>query len=280
MEKFQKKFKKNITRVYKAFNKMEMRVLPGNVAFFFVLALIPIISMVIAVVSRFSISIDAVTNFVEKFLPKDASNIIVNVIAGKSFDGSLGVFSFVILLVATNGTYAIINASNTLYGIKKSDVVKDRVKSLVLLSILLLLIVFILAVPVFGGKILALIHNNYLNSNVVLLYKIIKWPLTFFFIYVTLKLIYTISPSKKINSSSTTYGALFTTIIWIIATIIFSYYLKYFANYNIIYGNLSSIIILMIWIYLISYVFVMGIAINSVYYEESKVGILKIKKFK
>ena len=280
MKKFQKKFNKNITRVYKAFNKMEMRVLPGNVAFFFVLALIPIITMVIAVVSRFSISIDTVTKFVSDFFPKDASNIIVNVISGKSFDGSLGVFSFVILLVATNGTYAIINASNTLYNIKKSDVVKDRVKSFVLLSILLLLIVFILIVPVFGVKILKFIHNNNLNNNLIIIFKLIKWPLTFFFIYITLKLIYTISPSQKIGSNTTTYGALFTTIIWIVATIIFSYYLKYFANYNIIYGNLSSIIILMIWIYLISYVFVMGIAINAVYYEESKIGILKIKKFK
>lgn len=83
-------------------------------------------------------------------------------------------------------------------------------------------------------------------------------------IYVTLKLIYTIAPSKNISSKSTTYGALFTTIVWTITTAIFSYYLRFFANYNVIYGNLSSIIILMMWVYIISYVFVMGIAINSV----------------
>ena len=82
-------------------------------------------------------------------------------------------------------------------------------------------------------------------------------------IYVNLKLLYTIAPDKKIPSKSTTYGSIFTTIIWTIATAIFSYYLKYFANYNLIYGNLSSIIILMMWIYIISYVFVMGIAINA-----------------
>ena len=77
------------------------------------------------------------------------------------------------------------------------------------------------------------------------------------------KLLYTIAPDKKIPSHSTTYGSIFTTVIWTIATAIFSYYLKYFANYNMLYGNLSSIIILMMWIYIISYVFVMGIAINA-----------------
>ena len=83
-----------------------------------------------------------------------------------------------------------------------------------------------------------------------------------------MKLIYTIAPSKKIASSSTTYGAIFTTVIWTVATAVFSSYLKHFANYDVIYGNLSSIIILMMWLYIISYVFVMGIAINAVVYEE------------
>ena len=258
----------NIVRVYKAFNKMEMRVLPGNVAFFFVLALIPIISLVVSIVSRFSISVTTVTSLVEQFFPGDASRIIVNAIIGKSSDSGVGIFSFVILLVATNGTYAIINASNTLYGIRKTDVIRDRVKSLILLIILLLLIIFILVVPVFGGHILSLIHNNKFNDNIIIIYGLLKWPITFFLIYFNLKLIYTIAPSKSISSSSTTYGALFTTIIWVIVTAMFSYYLKYFADYSKIYGNLSSIIILMIWIYLISYVFVMGIAINAVSMEE------------
>ena len=265
----------NIVRVYKAFNKMEMRVLPGNVAFFFVLALIPIISLVVSIVSRFSISVTTVTSLVEQFFPGDASRIIVNAIIGKSSDSGVGIFSFVILLVATNGTYAIINASNTLYGIRKTDVIRDRVKSLILLIILLLLIIFILVVPVFGGHILSLIHNNKFYNNILIIYGILRWPVTFFLIYFNLKLIYTIAPSKSISSSSTTYGALFTTIIWVIVTAIFSYYLKYFADYSRIYGNLSSIIILMIWIYLISYVFVMGIAINSVTMEERSRNIEK-----
>ena len=275
MGAIKKKIDSNIVRVYKAFNKMEMRVLPGNVAFFFVLALVPIITLVISIVSKFSISVTTVTELVEQFFPSDASRIIVNTIVGRSSDSGIGLFSLVVLLIATNGTYAIINASNTLYGIKRSDVIKDRVKSLVLLIILLLLIIFILIVPVFGGHILSLIHNNKFYNNILIIYGILRWPVTFFLIYFNLKLIYTIAPSKSISSSSTTYGALFTTIIWVIVTAIFSYYLKYFADYSRIYGNLSSIIILMIWIYLISYVFVMGIAINSVTMEERSRNIEK-----
>ena len=233
------------------------------------LALIPIITLVIYIASYFSLSIDSITGFIQNVLPKDASSIVINAISGKDFDGSIGIFSIITLVVASNGTYAIISASNTLYKIKDNNFVKDRIKSLVLLNILLLLIVFLLLVPIFGGKILSILHtSSQFSYNIRVIYSFVKWPVTFFLIYFNIKLIYTIAPSRKIESRSTTYGALFTTIIWIIATVIFSYYLEYFANYNIIYGNLSSIIILLMWIYLISYVFVLGIAINAVNMED------------
>ncbi len=264
------KLKENIYRVFKAFSKMEMRVLPGNVAFFFILALIPLVNMILFLVSKFSVSVSTVTRILGRFLPLDVSRIIVNALSTDNFEGRIGVFSFLVLLVASNGTYAIINAANTLYKVPKNDVIKNRVKSFILLTILISLILFVLLVPILGERLLLMINNKYLYNNAFILYKIIKWPVSFFIIYVGLKLIYTISPSMRINSSSTTYGALFTTFIWIISTLIFSYYLSNFADYSVIYGNLSSIIVLVIWLYLISYVFVMGIAINSVYYDETK----------
>lgn len=257
-----KKFLYYIKRAFKIFSQMEMRVLPGNVAFFFVLALIPMLTLVVIIASYFSISIETVISFIKNLLPGEAGNLVVEFISGKGFDTSVGAFNIVAFFVATNGTYAVINAANTLYQVDKTDTLKDRIKSMLLLLILVLLIIFIIVVPLFGEKILSLFGSGPIVKNISLIYQVLRWPTTFFLIYTNLKLIYTIAPSKVIPSSSTTYGAAFTTIIWTIATAIFSYYLSHFANYNVIYGNLSSIIILMMWLYIISYVFVMGIAIN------------------
>ena len=116
----------------------------------------------------------------------------------------------------------------------------------------------------FGNKIINLISDSYIAKELLTILRFLKWPITFLIIYCNLKLIYTIAPSEQILSKDTTYGALFTTVIWTIATAIFSYYLQYFARYDIIYGNLSSLIILMIWIYLLAYVFVFGMAINTI----------------
>lgn len=263
MDRIKKRISKYISKVWKAFNKMEMRVLPGNVAFFLVLALIPIITLIAFLATYFSISLNSLIHLINNLLPSEASKIIIDVISGKGIDTKVGTFNIIALAVASNGTYAIINASNTLYNVKNSDILKDRVKSVVLLLISVFLIIFLLLVPVFGGTILTLFKSTKLISQLLLIYNLLKWPVTFFLIFFTLKLIYTIAPSKKITSQSTTYGALFTTFCWTLATAIFSYYIKYFANYNIIYGNLSNIIILMIWIYIMSYVLVLGIAINA-----------------
>ena len=121
----------------------------------------------------------------------------------------------------------------------------------------------------FGEVVISLFGSSVLVNNLKFIFNILKWPMTIMLIYMNLKLIYTIAPSVRISSKSTTYGAVFTTFIWTIATAVFGYYLNHFANYNVLYGNLSNLIILLMWLYIISYVFVMGIAINVTNLEEN-----------
>lgn len=258
-----------IKKAFQNFNKLELRVLPGNIAFFFVLALIPIVSMLVMIASYFSVSMDMIAQFINKLLPTEASDLVINIMFEKGLDSSIGLFNLIAIFVASNGTYAIITASNTLYEVKNSDQLKDRIRSFILLFLLLLLLFFLIIGPIFGGKLLSLFENNDLVNNIRFIFNLVKWPTTIFLIYVNLKMIYTIAPSIKINSKSTTTGAWFTTIIWTILTALFSYYLKYFANYSAIYGSLSNLIILMMWLYAISYVFVLGLAINVTNIKEN-----------
>lgn len=264
-----KKVTTYIKRAFATFNQPEMRILPGNVAFFFVLALIPILTILVVIASYLGVSVENIISFVQNVFPEEAGNLVAEVISGKGFDSSVGTFNVIALFVASNGTFAIVSASNTLYQVYHSDTLKDRIKAIILLFILLFLIVFLIVVPILGEHILALFESTPIIEYLKVLHKIGQWPLTIFMIYINLKLIYTIAPSVKVSSSSTTYGAMFTTTIWTIATAIFSYYLKHFANYNVLYGNLSNLIILMMWLYIISYVFVMGIAINVTNYEQN-----------
>ena len=144
-----------------------------------------------------------------------------------------------------------------------------------LLFIVIILFVFLLIVPIFGENILNLMKKADLlavyANEIIVVFNALKWPLTIFIIYFNIKLLYTISPSKNIKSRETTYGAVFTTVCWIFASIIFKFYLTYFARYDIIYGNLSSLIILMVWVYFLSFIFVLGIGINASKYEKEEI---------
>ena len=263
-----------LKKLVKVLKKPEMAILPSNIAFNIILAIIPLLTIVVLIASYFDISIDLVSNLVSSVMPRQVSNIIIEVISGKGFDKSIGFFNFVAFIIASNGTYAIINTSNTLYHIKERDYLKDRISSIILLFIVIILFVFLLVVPIFGDSIIKLMSSAKLLSNyaddAMIVFNIIKWPITILIIYLNIKLIYTIAPSKNIRSEETTYGAAFTTFCWILATLIFKFYLNHFARYDIIYGNLASIIIMMVWMYFLSYIFVLGMAINSSRREEQE----------
>ena len=110
--------------------------------------------------------------------------------------------------------------------------------------------------------------NDALDSSIRIGYNILKYPISIFIIFFFIKLLYTMAPDKKIKSMHTTRGAIFTTIGWIISTEIYSLYVTKFVNYSVLYGSVAHLIVLFIWIYLLSYVFVLGMAINASVIEE------------
>ena len=256
-----------IKNIFKLIRKPEMRVLPGNLAFFFMLSLLPMLSFAVLIGSFFSISLETIVSSIEGMLPEMVSNVIIDIINGKGFTTETGLFTIFGLFIASNGMYSVINVSNVLYEVENSDPLKDRIKSIIMLVLIIFLFIFLLIVPIFGEQLLTLIKNNnilkHISNELILFFNIIKWPLSFLIIYFNIKVIYTLSPSKKIKSKTTTSGSLFTTCFWIIATLIFSIYLNNFARYDILYGNLSNIIILMVWLYLLAYIFVLGMAVNT-----------------
>lgn len=268
------KIKGYLKKLYKILKKPEMAILPANIAFYLILALFPLLTIVVLVASYFNISIDLVANLVKNIMPEQVSEIVIEVISGKGFDRNVGFFNIIAFVLASNGTHAIITTSNTLYKIKNSDYLKDRISSLILLIIIIILFVFLIIVPTFGENIIKLMTSAKILSNyadeAMFFYNIIKWPLTLIIIYFNVKLIYAVAPSKNIKSGETTYGAIFTTIGWVVATEIFKFYVKYFARYDILYGNLSTIIIMMVWVFFLSYIFVLGMAINVSRKEEKE----------
>lgn len=256
--------------IFEIIRKPVMSILPGQLAFSFVLSIIPILALLGVIANMFSISVDSLSLFVEDTFPSNTSKLLLPLINGKGFDANMLIFIVSAFFLASKGAYSIITTADILYGIEQRETalkVKARIKSFIITVMLLLLICFLLLVPGFGDYIVLFISSikgiEHLKQILTMGYDLLKYPISLLLIYFNIKLIYTISPNRNIESKTVTVGALFTTTLWIILTRIYSYYVSNFSNYDIFYGSLSNIIILLLWMYLLSYVFVIGLSINA-----------------
>lgn len=264
------KIKRIIKKIYSIIIRPEMKILPGNIAFFLVLSIAPIITLIGFICSSISISTEVLSSFMNEYFPEQISSILLPYFSGQGVDLNVIIFTTIGFFTASNGTHAIIIASNKLYNIEETSTLKKRVKAFNLIILLVLLIVFMLIFLAFGSFIIEFIINNFLGNFskiIYYLYLIIKWPLGVLFIFIIVKLMYTIAPDKKIDSKYVNKGAIFTTIGWFLVTFVYGYYATNIANYDLFYGNLSNIVVMMFWFYLIAYIFVIGIVINITTYK-------------
>jgi membrane protein len=67
-------------------------------------------------------------------------------------------------------------------------------------------------------------------------------------------------------------GAVVATMLWVLVTVLFGYYLRRFANYDVIYGSVGTAIALLIWLYLVSMVVLVGAEFNAVRYPRFLFG--------
>ena len=131
----------------------EMIYLPGHLAFFIVLSIFPILTLIGFTASFFNLSVARLVNLANSSLPSNITSVIVPYIQGKGFDGNVLFFVIVGFFLASNGTHAVILASNSIYHFKNNSYARRRVKACLMIILLLSLFIFLLAFLTFGNEI-------------------------------------------------------------------------------------------------------------------------------
>lgn len=277
-----KRSKKNFfQRFWEAFWRPEMLILPGQIAFFLFLSLVPTITLIGYACSYVNISNDIVQNLISNVLSSDIADLVTPIITATKITPTFFITLGIGYFIASNGMASIIVASNTIYGIRDSGFFRRRLKAIVMELVIVILFLFIIAVPLLSGSIINLLHYFNLDAQTTSIIanslNLLDGPLAWLIIFFFIKTIYTMAPDKKVPSRNVNGGAIFTTITWILVTAVYSYYIANYANYSLFYGALANIVILMLWVYLLSYTFVIGMAMN--YHEElEKTGVIEITK--
>lgn len=258
-------------RLVAGFQSDRVMLVAAGVTFYALLALFPAIA---AVVSLYGLFTDATTitnhlGLLSGFLPVGAVEVIgdqVKLLTAQG-QGTLG-FTFIGTLAlslwsANAATKAIFDALNIIYKEReKRSFIRLTLRSLVFtlgaIVLVLLAIGGVVVVPV------ALKVFGFSDGSTASLLTLLRWPLLFVAILIALTCLYRFGPSRERPQWKwVTWGSAIAAGIWIVGSLLLSWYVANFGNYNATYGSLGAIIGFLVWMWLSTIIVLAGAEINA-----------------
>ena len=242
--------------------------LAAQLAYLFLLSLFPFLIFSITLLGHTSIKADDVIDLVKRSVPFETASIIADNVRDVLAGNNTGLLSFgavAAIWSASSALNCIINVLDKSYEVTESrSFIKSRAVAIALTFMMIPAILVSLLLPVFGEKIGRLVFAYMGLSSVFLtLWNVARWGLSFCIMIGVLAGIYYFAPHKRPRFKSILAGALFAAVGWHIVSLGFSYYINHFEHYSAIYGSLGSVIVLMVWFYVVALLIILGGVLNS-----------------
>lgn len=243
----------------------------AGVAYYGFLALVPMLGIIVMVYGLVAEPQTVVGNVraLTTVLPPDVAELLADqlVAAVRTTKETRGLGIIVALLVAlyggTNGAGAIMTALNIAYEEKE----KRSLGRFYLVAAAITVIAVILAVlAIVSATALALLGNLAPDASplAIIAGRLAGYVLMTLGAAGVAATLYRFAPSREqARWSWITPGSLFAAVSWLLLTLIFSFYVTSVTDYNVTYGSLGTIIILLTWIYLSAYALIFGAELNS-----------------
>lgn len=242
----------------------------SSLAFRFFLALFPSIIFLFALIPYIPIDNfqEQLLEVIKNILPKNAyelsSSTISELITNKS--NSLLSFGFLFAFyLASNGVNSMIIAFNDSYhSSKKGSFIKTRLRSLLILIILTTLMIAAIGLIVFSEVTLDfLMAKGYLNNFSIYAVKIAKFIVLLLIFFLCISSIYYFGNVRHNKFRFISAGSTLATLLSILLSTGFAYYVNNFATYNKVYGSIGTLIVVMLWLYFNSLVLLIGFELNA-----------------
>lgn len=242
----------------------------AQATFFIVLSAVPFI-MLLVFCLKYVIDFDlqAMVTTLEKMLPRQLSEFAADILSEVFYRSqSVAFFSvaFVSLLWSSSkGIMAIYCGLNCIYGVdREQSWIRMRLLSLVYNIIMILVIVASVVVLMFGNSIMELVKSEFIFANYIVRLVMEFRTIIFFVIFVlTFAALFTFLPQKKHKYGKQMWGAAITAVGWLLTSYGISIYITYFPGVSYIYGSLTAIMLLMLWLFFCIYILLIGAEINK-----------------
>lgn len=249
-----------------------LALIASGVAFNAFLALVPLLTAVVL-----SYGLIASPSTVEEHiaglaqsLPREAAQIIgdqlANIVEGAGTATGFGLLlSLAIALFgAIRGASGIIVGLNIVYDIEENrSFLRQTALALGITVGLILVFLFASAAISLLGMLESLLPDA--GGTVRTVLNVGFWLAAAGAVSLVIALIYAYAPNREdVKWRWLTPGSLIATLVWIAATLAFSFYVRNFGSYNATYGALGAVIVFLTWLYLSSYILLLGGELNQV----------------
>jgi membrane protein len=255
------------------------------ISFNFIMAVPPIIIFLCTLIPYLPISREFVRQLhglIRDVIPGDKNNSaiikFIDDFIKKPKNGLLSLGFLLALFYSSNAIMGIMRAFDKNYvGFKKRHAIGRRVTALQLTSILFVLMLTALLLLIMQSSVLKWFGLKSLMIRQIIDYA--RWIVIIFLFLASVSFIYRNAPSVHKRWRLITPGSILATTLMFLFTILFSYWVNNFSNYNKLYGSIGTILILMLLIYFNSLVLLIGfelnVSINSLKHEADERNKLK-----
>ncbi|MDW5318480.1 YihY/virulence factor BrkB family protein [Rhizobium sp. PL01] len=257
-------------RVVSEVSKDRVTLIAAGVTYYLLLALFPALAALVSLygfiadpteIGRHLVSISG-------FLPPGSFNLILDQLKSlteqKTSSLSSGFFGglAIALWSAHNGTMALFDAMNIAYEEReKRSVIKLNIVAVGFTLGALLIAAFLVAAVAVMPVVLSFL---WLDRWTEILALLLRWPILLIIVMAGVTAIYRFAPSRSpARLRWINWGAAFTTASWSATSLIFSYYIDHFANYNATYGTLGALIGFMAWMWISVVILIVGAELNA-----------------
>lgn len=234
-----------------------LAIFPGTLFLFTLIPYIPIQQLDVLI-------LDFLKNLMPMGLYDAVSGTIVEIVSRPR--GDILSFGFLFaLFAATNGMMSLMRAFNmALKQREKRSYFKARWIAFILTALLVFVLLLAIIILIIGKLSLEFMISKGLveeNFNVTGI-NLLGYISIFLIFFLGISSIYYFAPAIKKRLNFFNFGAVFASILCILATNLFSYYLQNFNSYNRLYGSIGTLIAAMVWLYLISLILILGFEVN------------------
>lgn len=238
----------------------------ASITFFIFLSLVPMLVLICTIIPYTPLTEENLMTAVAEVIPEVMNPLAQSLIA-EVYDKSAGVLSvaaIATLWTAGKGVMALIQGLNAINGVEeRRNYLVVRIVSSLYTLLMLVAVLLSLFVMVFGNKLVEVALRKVPTLQLVVS-AIMRFRFVFGWILLTLlfSAIYAYLPNKKLHFREQIPGAIFSAVLWSIFSWGFSIYIEVFNSYSI-YGSLSLLVIVMLWMYFCMYIILVGAFLNQ-----------------